>query len=244
MLRRTRLLYALQKIDAQLAAKKRRYQQVEASLGESTALSQARAALQQAEDGLKRCKAALLDCELQAQSTAEKLKTDTDHLYSGQVKNPRALGDLEKETQYLKRLKSDLEDRQLEAMMAVERATHQLAVANEAYIVAEAAWKADNAGLSEEYATLKQELAQLVAQRQSVTKHIRPDDMAEYDTIRRLRKGIAVVAVRNGMCKACNVEVPQRDLEKAQQTNDLFHCSGCERILYVPQDSEAKSPLL
>ena len=244
MPRRTRLLYALQQIDAQLAVKKRRYQQVEANLGESAALSQARVALQEAEDEMKRCRAALLDSELQAQSAAGKLKTDTDRLYSGQVTHPRELGDLEKETEYLKRLKSQLEDRQLEAMMAVERATHRLAVANEAFIVAEAAWTTENAGLSDEYGTLKQDLAQLLAQRQTVAKHIRSDDMAEYDTIRRLRRGIAVVAVRDGMCKACNVEVPQRDLQRAQQTDDLFHCSGCERILYVPQDGEAKSSLV
>jgi len=243
MPRRTRLLYALQQIDAQLAVKRRRYQQIEASLGESAALSQARVALQEAEDELKRCRATLLDSELQAQSAAEKLKTDTARLYSGQVTNPRALSDLEKETEYLKRLKSQLEDRQLEAMMAVERATHRFAVANEAYIVAEAAWTTENAGLNDEYGTLKQDLAQLLAQRQSVARHISADDMAEYDTIRRLRKGVAVVAVRGGMCKACNVEVPQRDLEKAQQTDDLFHCSGCERILYVPQDGEAKGSL-
>ena len=241
MLRRTRLLYALQQIDAQLSVKRRRYQQIEASLGESTALKQTRAALQAAEEELKRSRATSLDCELQAQSTAEKLKVDTDRLYGGQVRNPRSLGDLEKETDYLKRRKAELEDAQLEAMMAVERATHQVAIANEAFVVAEAAWKTENGELSGEYETLKQELAQLLAQRQSVAKRIRPDDMAEYDTIRRLRKGIAVVAVRDGMCKACNVEVPQRDLEKAQQTDDLFHCSGCERILYVPQENEAKS---
>jgi predicted nucleic acid-binding Zn-ribbon protein len=51
----------------------------------------------------------------------------------------------------------------------------------------------------------------------------------------RLCHGRAVVATKNGVCRACNVEVPQRDLEKAQTTDDLYYCSGCERILYVAE---------
>jgi DNA repair exonuclease SbcCD ATPase subunit len=143
------------------------------------------------------------------------------------------LSDLQKETEYLKRRKTSLEDQQLEAMMALEEATTRLAVANEEYVVTEAAWKADNKELSQEYDTLKQELTQLSGQRKRIVPHISESDMHEYSALRRLRKGVAVVAVRDGVCQVCRVSVPGRDLERAAQTDELQHCFACDRILYV-----------
>jgi predicted nucleic acid-binding Zn-ribbon protein len=175
----------------------------------------------------------LLDRELRAAGVAEKLQANEELLYSGRVTNPRELSDLQRENEYLKRRQAELEDRQIEAMLEVDELTAQAAVNNERYVVVEAAWRDENTELSQEYDTLRHELAQLLAQRKTMLKHIAPTDMDEYDAIRRLRKGVAVVAVRDGMCRSCNVSVPQRDLERAQQTDELFYCSGCERILYV-----------
>ena len=235
MPQRAKLLYALQSIDIQLTRKTRRYREVEANLGESAAFRSARDALQAAEAEHARCRAALRDRELETQRVADKLRTDEERLYSGRIRNPRELGDLQKEAQYLKRRSAALEDQQLEAMMVLEEATTRLAVANEQYVVVEGAWKAENAELSQEYATLKQELTHLASQRKRIVPHISDNDMSEYNALRRLRKGVAVVAVGEGRCQVCSVAVPSRDLERALQTDELYHCFGCDRILYVPQ---------
>jgi predicted nucleic acid-binding Zn-ribbon protein len=235
MPQRAKLLYALQRLDSQLTRKLRRYREVEASLGESQEFREARAALKAAQEHHKRCRAALRDRELETQSVSDKLAADSERLYSGRIKSPKELGDLQKETEYLKRRKASLEDQQLEAMMALEEATTRMAVANEEYVVVEAAWKADNSELSREYDMLKQELAQLSAQRKRVVPHITDKDMSEYTALRRLRKGVAVVAVKDGVCQVCRVSVPGRDLERAAKTDELQHCFGCDRILYVPE---------
>jgi predicted nucleic acid-binding Zn-ribbon protein len=227
----------LQRTDTQLALKQRRYRQVQASLGESETLSNARSALKTTQDDLSRQRAILLDRELEAGSVTAKLKANEQRLYGGKVTNPRELSDLQKENEYLQRHSADLEDKQIEAMMTVEQVTEQVAVANEHHVVVEAAWRKENAELSQEYDTLRHELAQLLAQRKKILKLVSKNDLIEYDTIRRRRKGIAVVAVKNDICQVCHVQVPQRDLNRAQQTEDIFYCSGCERIIYVPQDS-------
>ena len=235
MPKRARLLYALQCLDSQLARKARRFREVEANLGESKEFQKARGALKAAQEDHARCRAALRDRELETQSVSDKLDTDSERLYSGRIRNPKELGDLQKETEYLKRRKARLEDHQLEAMMALEEATTRLAVANEEYVVVEAAWKADNLELSQEYDALKQELAHLSEQRKRVVPHITDKDMSEYTALRRLRKGVAVVAVKEGVCQVCRVAVPGRDLERAAQTDELQHCFACDRILYVPE---------
>jgi hypothetical protein len=235
MPRRAKLLYTLQQIDTRLAVRQRRYRQVQANLGESEALRRARDARQAAQDELSRQRAMLRDRELETASVTEKLRANEERLYSGRVTNPRELSDLQKENEYLKRRRTNLEDRQLESMIGAEQATTKAAVTNEEYIVAEAMWREENAEFSQEYDTLRHDLARLLAQRKTVLKRVSAKDLDEYDAIRRLRKGVAVVAVREDMCRVCNVQVPQRDLQRARETDDFFYCSGCERILYVPE---------
>jgi predicted nucleic acid-binding Zn-ribbon protein len=235
MPKRAKTLYTLQRVDIQLARKGRRYKTVEANLGESEALQQTRAKLETATQQHAHWHALSKDRDLEAQSLAEKLRSEGERLYSGRITNPKELGDIQKEIEYLKRRQAGLEDQQLEAMIGLEEATTALAVANEEFVVTEVAWKSENAELHQEYATLKQELAQLLAQRKQVLQALSERDKNEYNSLQRLRKGLAVVAVQEDRCGACNVSIPKRDLERAAQIDEIMHCSGCDRILYVPQ---------
>ena len=94
MPRRARLLYTLQRVDIQLARKGRRYKEVEAHLGESEALRDARATLEAATRDHAHWRAQAQDRELEAQSIADKLSATEERLYSGRITNPRELGDL------------------------------------------------------------------------------------------------------------------------------------------------------
>jgi len=235
MPKRAKMLYALQRVDLQLARKGRRYKTVEANLGESETLRQSRAKLETATQEHHHWKTLSQDRGLEVQSLSNKLSGESERLYSGRITNPKELGDIQHEIEYLKRRQTDLENQQLEAMIALEEATTNLAVANEEFVVAEAVWKSENAELHQEYETLKRELAQLLAQRKQVHQALSERDRNEYSSLQRLRKGLAVVLVENGRCTTCNVSVPKRDLEHAAQQDEIVHCSGCDRILYVPE---------
>lgn len=236
MPQRTKLLYMLQRIDSGLAYKQRRYRQVQAHLGEDQALKKAQEALKVAQDELSRWRVSLRDHELETAGVAAKIQETEDSLYGGKVTNPKELGDLQREVEYLKRRQTALEETQLEEMVTVEQLTTKVAVANEEYVVTEAAWRTENAELGAEYESLKQDLTKLLGQRKALVKHISAKDLDEYDALRRLCKGVAVVQVKDGTCQVCHVEVPQRDLEQAKTTDQTFYCSGCERIIYVPRD--------
>ena len=165
----------------------------------------------------------------------QKLEDTETLLYSGKVTNPKELSDLQKELEYLRRRQASLEERELEEMETVEQLTTKAAVANERFVVVEAAWRSENADLHDEYEALRAELTKLLAQRKSVVKRIDARDLAEYDALRKILKGVAVVAVKGNSCQVCRVQVPQRDLERARDTDQILYCSGCERILYVPE---------
>ena len=237
MPKRAKLLYALHRVDVELARKSRRYKSVQANLGESEALLQARAKLESATEQHDHWRGLSRERDFEAQRLADKLSTEGERLYSGRITNPKELGDIQREIEYLKRRQADLEDQQLEAMIALDEATTQLAIANEEYVVVEAAWKSENVDLHQEYETLRQELAQLMAQRKQLFQAISERDRNEYASLQRLRKGQAVALVQQGRCTTCNVSIPKRDLERAAKTDEIIHCSGCDRILYVPEGS-------
>jgi predicted nucleic acid-binding Zn-ribbon protein len=233
MSRRAELLYRLQRFDSAITSRKRRYDYVKAHLGESEALIQTRTALKSAQAELAEWRQVLRDNELGVSSVTAKQKETQDQLYSGRVKNPKELSDLQKEAEYLKRRKASLEEEQLETMMTVEELVTKAALANEEYTVVEVAWRAENAELAQEYDVLRRELAQLVAKRKAFAKKVPALDLDEYNSIRRVRKGVAVTAVSEHICQTCYVQVPVRLVDKARDTQELVYCNGCDRILYV-----------
>lgn len=233
MPQRIRLLYKLQCIDTQIATRKRRYNQVQARLGENEALRQARAARDEVQAELTRWRTALRDCELDVAATIAKYQETEALLYGGQVKNPKELGNLEKESQYLQRYRITLEERQIEAMMNVEKLSAACAAAEQACAEMEAQWRQENVELSQEYDGLRQELARLMARRKVVLPQINPYDLEQYEAMRGVKGGIAVIAVRGGICQTCNVEIPQRIIERAKSGQELMYCTGCDRLVYV-----------
>ncbi len=44
-----------------------------------------------------------------------------------------------------------------------------------------------------------------------------------------------MVSVKDDTCQVCYVQVPRHDMEVATNTEQIAYCSGCERILYVPE---------
>jgi len=235
MPKRAQLLYTLQRIDSRLTLKNQRYQEVQALMGESKALQQARKALKAAEGELSQWRGRLRDHELEVGGVQTKLKETEDRLYGGKVTNPKELTDLQEEADYLKRRQEALEEKEIGEMETVDRLTAKAAAAQEQYTVVEANWRQENADLHQEHQDLRQEMGTLLAKRKSLVPHITEKDMAEYDALRRLLKGVAVVAVKGTTCQVCHVEVPQRDLKQARETDEILYCSGCERILYVQE---------
>lgn len=236
MSRRIELLYTLQRLDTQITTLKRQYQAVQARLGESPTLLNARQAAKNAQDELSTWRARARDLELELESVRAKQRENEELLYGGRVKSPKELSDLQKEGEYLKRRQAGLEEKVLEAMGRVEELTQRAAIASEELTIVEANWRAENAELAQTYDELRQKLGQLLAKRKSVAAQVSPDDLEEYESLRKARGGIAVTAVQHQECQTCRVQVPAHAIDKARAGKELVYCNGCDRIIYVPGD--------
>jgi len=230
---RAELLYRLQEVDVELDGKRHRLQKVEASLGETQELIQARDRLKQTEAAYRRWQATLQDLELKMASLENKIRNSEQRLYSGTIKNPKELASLQEELNYLRRRKSAEEDRLLEAMIGVEDQEAAWQEAQAHWETVEAAWTASQAKLSTERDELLTHLDELRDLRAARESGVDGTDLNHYEDLRRRKHGTAVARLQGNLCTCCHVEVPSSQLQQARHDEALTLCGTCGRILYA-----------
>ena len=67
--------------------------------------------------------------------------------------------------------------------------------------------------------------------RDALAAKLRPDFLKKYSTI-RMRRGLAIVAVRDGTCRGCNVRIPPQLYNIIQRGASLEICPNCNRMIY------------
>jgi len=223
-------LYRLQCLDSEGDAKRRRLAEIEAALVESEALKQARGALKGARSLIQRWALRQRDLELEIQGLSNKIARSEQRLYSGVVKNPKELADLQAEVAALKRRRQKLEDDLLEAMIEREEAETAHSQAQAHLDEIQTRWSAQQADLRAEREMLQARLAGIEQARAALLPSIEADDLAVYQALRRRKGGLAVARVRNGACSGCGVAISP-SLEWQLRQEKLVHCGNCERII-------------
>ena len=159
-------LRRLQETDTALDSRRGSLADAEARLGETEELIDAacarartcsRAAASRVDDQK--------DVELEADDLKSKIAPAETKLYSGAIKNPKELADLQADIDQLKRHLSAVEDRDLEALTRLEAAENAHTAAAAELAALEAAWAEEQAELAERIKMLTAEIAEYDAQR-------------------------------------------------------------------------------
>lgn len=223
-------LYRLQCLDSEEDAKQSRLVEVEAALGESIALMQARRALESVQVLVRRWTLQQRDLELETLGVTDKISRSEQRLYSGTVRNPKELADLQAEVAALRRRQQKLEDDLLEAMVEREETETAHAQAQRHLDETQALWSVQQADLMAEREMLQRRLAEIEQARAELLPSIEARELAAYQTLRRRKGGLAVVQVRDGACGGCGVGVPP-SLDWQLRQEGLGYCGNCERII-------------
>lgn len=158
------------------------------------------------------------------------------------VKNTREYMATTRELEALRKIAGERQEELLKMMDAVEqtRASVQQHDGELTELRAEVGrLEAESQG---KLADLEGKLTTERGQRDELTKRIRPDVLKRYRQI-RLRRGLAVVEVRDATCLGCNVAIPPQLYNILLRREGLQSCPNCHRIIYVgPPDSQAESP--
>jgi uncharacterized protein len=80
-------------------------------------------------------------------------------------------------------------------------------------------------------AEIEAKVAELRAERDKLAAEVKPEVLKRYGSI-RMRRGLAVVSVRNGTCQGCNMNIPPQLYNVLQRGLTIETCPSCHRIIY------------
>jgi len=226
-------LYRLQQIDSPIDQARARIREIEVELNNNAALSQAQEYVKNAEQSLRDARTALRKTEETVQDQRVKINQAESVLYGGKVRNPKELQDLENDVAALKRFLGVLEDRQLDAMLALEDAEREHEHATVKFDEAQAQTVEQQAGLKGELTQLQKTIERLEIERQAASTAVNPADFNLYEQLRQTRRGVAVAKVSSQACGACGSLLTPALVQAANSSNQLIRCTSCGRILYV-----------
>jgi len=225
-------LLDLQDIDSVIDRLTRRLTEIKASLHETEELIAARSALRAAQESATHKRGTRQDLELSDASLETRIKQAEQRMYSGLVKNPKELLDLQNDIASLKRQKNTLDDQLFAAMLALEDAENELEMCTRTDARIKAEWLASQGDLAGELTQLEHDLAEKVGEQIEARAQLSASDLATYDQLRRRKGGIVVVEMENNsLCGSCKVRVPAYVLQQLSQAEHTTRCPNCERIL-------------
>ena len=224
-------LWKLQEIDSALDARRGSLDDAEARLGESEELLAARERKRELQEATRRARTEQKDIELEADELRSKIAPLETKLYGGSIRNPKELADLQADMDQLKRHLSTVEDRDLEALSALEATESDLRTATAELESVEAASAEEQRDLHERIAKLHSEIDEYATKRDEQAAHIDRATLKTYDHLRQAHQGRALAKLDRNLCLGCRISLPTSVVNKARAGNTLAHCPNCERIL-------------
>ena len=226
-------LLQLQKIDTQLDQGQSRLSQIDRILESNESLRQATSSYEAAKYEVKTAQEVLVKTEAAVQAQRLKIDTAEASLYSGNIRIPKELQDLQKDILSLKRHVAALEDEQLEAMVLLEQfeAVQTAASGQVAKVQAEVA--SQSASLLGEQSQLIKNQERLNTERLAAHSQISADNLAIYQKLREQKRGLAVCPVEDNACAGCGSTLRPEERQAARSPIQVVRCGSCGRILYA-----------
>lgn len=226
-------LYQLQKIDTQLDRINTRLSEIERTLASDKDVKQADQNSKNKRTQLSSASKALQIIEESVQSKRIKIEQSESALYSGQVRNPKELQDLQAEITSLKKFLKDLEDQQLDAMIQFEEAEKQSQDSDQLLIKAQNLAMERNAALNSEYSLLLKEKEKLLIEKEAATGQIVEGNLSIYNHLRVQKNGIVVATIDEDSCSVCGSIINPAERQAARSPSKICYCQFCGRILYA-----------
>jgi predicted nucleic acid-binding Zn-ribbon protein len=224
-------LYHLQEIDLNLLHIQKRVAEIEAQLADKHILEAAQTETTQAQQILDPIKKKVRALELEIQTNVDKIRQTDEQLYSGRVRNPKELQDMQHEIQAIKKRNTELEDILLETMMDAETAEGTLHEKQTEMERLNGEWESGHQDLLAEQAALKREYHTLRPKREQALTDVTPDSLKEYNTLRPRKNNQPVSRLINESCSVCGVEQNMAIIGEVRKGQKLTHCLSCGRIL-------------
>jgi len=188
-------------------------------------------AAKQAELKDQRVKAELKEKEFQdAEQTVIKLRKQINEARSNKEFQALQHEILSKEADNAR-----LEDAVLTQMQKVDRVQEERAALGQKARDAEAELTEHRAGLDTQHEQTVAEIERLTKQRSAAARSVPEDIFAKYERLIQRRGQTAMVAVVNGTCQGCFMNMRPETMAQLKRGTELVACHSCGRILYLEE---------
>jgi predicted nucleic acid-binding Zn-ribbon protein len=233
LMSRASSLHRLQELDLGLARSRKRIDEIRLVIEDDEAVVQTREVL----DGAKETQSVMSSEHSRAEhavaSQRSKIEQTEKTLYSGTVRNPKELQDRQQEAESLKRYLVVLEDRLLDAMIALEDSEQKVQAASGKLAEAEELFNSTHAELTAELEELKSEIARLETEHDAALADVGTDDLQLYNALREKIGGHVLALAQDGSCSICGVDLSSSEFQSIRTSDNLIRCRQCGRILYA-----------
>ena len=225
-------LYRVQKLDLALDHNNKRIQEIDRLLDSDKTIQSAKNQIRTAKIDSQKAHQTLREIEENSRSIQTKIQISESKLYGGKITNPKELQDIQNEIASLKRHLSNIEDEQLEAMMALENYEQKLKQAETDLIKAQADFSQKSAGLLGEKSQIQKENERLSKERSATVSFVSDDALELYQNLRANKNGRPMAIIEDQCCAACGTSLRPAELQSAKSIK-ITYCPSCGRILYA-----------
>ncbi len=172
-------------------------------------------------------------------------KTMEKRMKMNRIKNIKELQALQREIDQIKQGNSQLEEELLSVMEVLEtKGAVQQQMETELKELEEG-WNGRREEFEAEIAEIERTVAESARARTEIAAQLGGDLIGQYELIFARRGGKAVVAVSEGICEGCYMNIPPQLWNEIIRNDKLNLCPNCHRILYyklpVSEDKQVKS---
>jgi uncharacterized protein len=226
-------LSQLQRIDSRIDAISARTIVLEKQMTSNPLVANAQSNLAIIQKELSSFQAYYNDLEEKSNSKKLKIEQSQSSLYSGTIKNPKELQDLQTEITSLKTSLSILEDEQLSALIQIEEIQKKEAEASKELQNEISKNTIDNGHMVAEISAFAIELERIKSEKDAIIEQISKTYYDHYCDLRKLKKGLAVSVIEECSCSICGSSLTPAECQLAKSAQQIAHCPSCGRILFA-----------
>lgn len=226
-------LFRLQQVDSRISQVEGRLSKIRAAMENNSEIQAVMEKVKTLENKKREFEKSRQISEEEAREKKIKIQQAESSLYGGSVQNPKELLDLQADVASLKKHLVAIEDQELDAMLRVKSSQAELQSVVDELKGVEARLGGENNKLIVEQDTLRRDLAILQSERQATAVQIEANTMNTYETLRQLKRGLAVAEVTENNCNACGTVLNAALQQNARHAMELIYCPSCGRILFA-----------
>jgi predicted nucleic acid-binding Zn-ribbon protein len=171
--------------------------------------------------------------EHEIDSMSQKAAAEERRMYDGSVANARELDSIRHEVDNLKKRRSDREDELLGLMEMREELEAQERAAEERAVMLRERIEEVGGVAAEELERLTTELKERTEARTSLAETVEPEFLELYEDLRPQKKGVAAVALVDGVCQGCHEQLSSVYRDRLKRVEGPKRCEHCRRILVI-----------